>query len=118
MKKDCNLASNLLTNSNLFYVGKLGKPHSLKGFQYINIDIFFRNHNLDDMCAFIGADSLGFLSLDGLYKAMGFSKGRDNENPQFTDHCFTGDYPTDLKDYNDKNLQEQLSLISDNETSI
>ena len=76
------------------------------------------NHNLDDMCAFIGADSLGFLSLDGLYKAMGFSKGRDNENPQFTDHCFTGDYPTDLKDYNDKNLQEQLSLLSDNETSI
>ena len=68
------------------------------------------NHNLDDMCAFIGADSLGFLSLDGLYKAMGFSK--------FTDHCFTGDYPTDLKDYNDKNLQEQLSLLSDNETSI
>jgi len=76
------------------------------------------NHNLDDMCAFIGAYSLGFLSLDGLYKAMGFSKGRDNENPQFTDHCFTGDYPTDLKDYNDKNLQEQLSLLSDNETSI
>ena len=76
------------------------------------------NHNLDDMCAFIGADSLGFLSLDGLYKAMGFSKGRDDENPQFTDHCFTGDYPTDLKDYNDKNLQEQLSLLSDNETSI
>mgnify|MGYP005626466301 FL=1 len=76
------------------------------------------NHNLDDMCAFIGADSLGFLSLDGLYKAMGFSKGRDNENPQFTDHCFTGDYPTDLKDYNDKNLQEQLSLLSDNETSF
>ena len=76
------------------------------------------NHNLDDMCAFIGADSLGFLSLDGLYKAMGFSKGRDNENPQFTDHCSTGDYPTELKDYNDKNLQEQLSLLSDNETSI
>ena len=76
------------------------------------------NHSLDDMCTFIGADSLGFLSLDGLYKAMGYPKGRDNENPQFTDHCFTGDYPTDLKDYNDKNLQEQLSLLSDNEASI
>ena len=75
------------------------------------------NHNLDDMCNFIGADSLGFLSLDGLYKAMGYPKGRDNLNPQFTDHCFTGDYPTDLKDYNDKNLQEQLSLLSDNEAS-
>ena len=73
------------------------------------------NHSLDDMCSFIGADSLGFLSLDGLYKAMGFPNGRNNENPQFTDHCFTGEYPTDLKDYNDENLQEQLSLLSDNE---
>ena len=73
------------------------------------------NHSLDDMCSFIGADSLGFLSLDGLYKAMGFPNGRNNENPQFTDHCFTGEYPTDLKDYNDQNLQEQLSLLSDNE---
>ena len=73
------------------------------------------NHSLDDMCSFIGADSLGFLSLDGLYKAMGFPNGRNNEKPQFTDHCFTGEYPTDLKDYNDQNLQEQLSLLSDNE---
>ena len=73
------------------------------------------NHNIDAMCSFIGADSLGFLSLDGLYKAMGFPDGRDDLNPQFTDHCFTGDYPTDLKDYRDENLQEQLSLLSDNE---
>ena len=73
------------------------------------------NHNVDAMCSFIGADSLGFLSLDGLYKAMGFPNGRDDLNPQFTDHCFTGDYPTDLKDYRDENLQEQLSLLSDNE---
>ena len=73
------------------------------------------NHNVDAMCSFIGADSLGFLSLDGLYKAMGFPDGRDDLNPQFTDHYFTGDYPTDLKDYRDENLQEQLSLLSDNE---
>ncbi|MDA8852318.1 amidophosphoribosyltransferase [Hyphomicrobiales bacterium] len=73
------------------------------------------NHNVDAMCSFIGADSLGFLSLDGLYKAMGFPDGRDDLNPQFTDHCFTGDYPTDLKDYRDENLHEQLSLLSDNE---
>ena len=75
------------------------------------------NHSLDDMCSFIGADTLGFLSLDGLYKAMGFPKGRNDKKPQFTDHCFTGDYPTDLKDYTDENLQEQLSLLSDNDTT-
>ena len=34
-----------------------------------------------------------FLSLEGTYKAMGFKK-RNDKTPQFTDHCFTGDYPT------------------------
>ena len=36
------------------------------------------NHSINDMCSFIGADSLGFLSLDGLYKAMGCKNGRNN----------------------------------------
>ena len=76
------------------------------------------NHSVEDMCAFIGADSLGFLSLNGIYKAMGYKKWRDNKNPQFTDHCFTGDYPTNLKDYKDEKIQEQLSLLSDNEINL
>ena len=38
-------------------------------------------------------DSLGFLSVDGLYSAMG-EGARNAQNPQFTDHAFTGDYPT------------------------
>jgi len=54
-------------------------------------------YNMDEMRAYIGADSLAFLSVDGIYKAMGYD-GRDNDNPQFTDHCFTGDYPTPLTD--------------------
>ena len=45
-------------------------------------------------CAqFIGADSLAFLSVEGIYRAMGYER-RDPTRPQFTDHCFTGDYPT------------------------
>ena len=76
------------------------------------------NHSINDMCSFIGADSLGFLSLDGLYKAMGYENGRDNNNPQFTDHCFTGDYPTDLRDYKDEKIQEQLSLLSDSDINM
>lgn len=54
-------------------------------------------YNLEEMQNYIGADSLAFLSVDGIYRAMGY-EGRDNENPQFTDHCFTGDYPTPLTD--------------------
>jgi amidophosphoribosyltransferase len=54
-------------------------------------------HDLEGMRAYIGADSLAFLSIDGIYRAMGESH-RDHEQPQFTDHCFTGDYPTPLTD--------------------
>ncbi len=54
-------------------------------------------HSLEEMRAFIGADSLAFLSVDGIYRAMGFEK-RDPVRPQFTDHCFTGEYPTPLTD--------------------
>ena len=49
------------------------------------------------MRAYIGVDSLAFLTVDGIYRAMGYA-GRDNAAPQFTDHCFTGDYPTPLTD--------------------
>ena len=74
------------------------------------------NKSLDEMCKYIGADSLGFLSLDGLYQSMGYKKGRNNDSPEYTDHCFTGDYPTNLNDYKSEKIQEQLSLLSENES--
>ena len=54
-------------------------------------------HDLEQMRAYIGADSLAFLSIEGIYRAMGEER-RDPAQPQFTDHCFTGDYPTPLTD--------------------
>ena len=48
--------------------------------------------NIADMCSEIGADSLAFISIDGLYRAMG-EASRNSDNPQFCDACFTGDYP-------------------------
>jgi amidophosphoribosyltransferase len=54
-------------------------------------------HDLEGMRDYIGADSLAFLSVEGIYRAMGYD-GRDAARPQFTDHCFTGDYPTPLTD--------------------
>jgi amidophosphoribosyltransferase len=51
---------------------------------------------IDEMAASIGVDTLEFLSIDGLYNAIG-GHGRNASRPQFTDHCFTGDYPTDVK---------------------
>ncbi len=68
-------------------------------------------HSVEEMCEFIGADSLAFLSVDGLYRAMGYD-GRDEVRPQYTDHCFTGDYPTPLTDLTEA-TPRQLSLIAE-----
>lgn len=55
------------------------------------------DRSVEEVRQMLGVDSLAFLSLDGLYKA--FRKGkRDDSAPAFTDHCFTGDYPTKLTD--------------------
>lgn len=68
-------------------------------------------HSIEEMRELIGCDSLAFLSVDGLYRAMGYD-GRDEARPQFTDHCFTGDYPTPLTDQLDSQPR-QLSLIAE-----
>ncbi len=69
-------------------------------------------HSLEEMRAFIGCDSLAFLSVDGLYRAIGFEK-RDPVRPQMTDHCFTGDYPTPLTDMIGEGAKQQLSLLAE-----
>jgi amidophosphoribosyltransferase len=67
-------------------------------------------HTVDEMADLIGADSLAFISLDGLYRALGRA-GRDPDSPQFCDACFTGDYPISLPDLQD-NSERQLSLLT------
>jgi amidophosphoribosyltransferase len=66
---------------------------------------------LEEMTANLGVDSLGFLSVDGLYWAMG--QERNAAQPQFTDHCFTGEYPTPLLDHSSDRAAKdfQLSLL-------
>jgi amidophosphoribosyltransferase len=71
------------------------------------------NHDVEGMRKFIGADSLAFLSVDGIYRAMGEER-RDQARPQFTDHCFTGDYPTPLTDRTGHEASpRQLSLLAE-----
>jgi amidophosphoribosyltransferase len=70
-------------------------------------------HDLEGMRKFIGADSLAFLSVEGIYRAMGYET-RDPARPQFTDHCFTGDYPTGLTDQAAQDhVPRQLSLLAE-----
>ena len=60
-------------------------------------ELISSNINLNKINEIVGATSVFFLSLEGTYKAMGYER-RDQKNPQFSDHCFTGEYPIDISD--------------------
>ncbi len=68
-------------------------------------------HDVDEMARLIGADSLAFISIDGLYRALG-KAGRDPQTPHYCDACFTGDYPIALPDMQD-NIGRQRSLLAE-----
>ena len=68
--------------------------------------------DIEGMRKYINATTLQFLSIEGLYKSMGYEK-RNLSYPQFTDHCFTGEYPIKPIDANDKDfIDNQPSLMS------
>ena len=69
--------------------------------------------SVEEMAAFIRVDSLSFLSIDGLYRAVR-EPGRNNACPQFCDACFTGDYPTRLTDHDAVDNVRTLSLLANN----
>ena len=55
------------------------------------------NYSVQEMAKLINADSLSFITIDGLYRALGH-KSRDNKESQFCDACFTSDYPIEVVD--------------------
>jgi len=75
-------------------------------------ELLASKYDLENMRKFVNATTLKFLSIEGLYKSMGYEK-RSKSYPQFTDHCFTGEYPIRPADANDENLfKNELSLMS------
>ena len=74
-------------------------------------ELLAANKNNDEICKYIGAKSLKYLSIDGLYKAIGF-ENRNKNYPQLTDHYFTGDYPVKPIDNLGDDKITQLSLLS------
>ncbi len=75
-------------------------------------DLLAANMTIEEMRDYVGATSLAFLSVDGLYRALGFDR-RDDRLPAFTDHCFTGDYPTGLTDIEGASNGHQMSLLAE-----
>ncbi len=69
-------------------------------------------HDVQEMAELIGADSLAFISIDGLYQALGRTE-RDPAAPHYCDACFTGEYPIALPDQA-ANMDRQLSLLAEN----
>ncbi len=79
-------------------------------------ELLAHNKNNEEMCNHINAKSLRFLSLEGLYRALGYEK-RNNAYPQLSDHYFTGDYPVKPSDILGEGKITQLSLLSSKSNS-
>ncbi len=75
-------------------------------------ELLAHSMDVEEMRQYIQADSLAFVSIDGLYRAVG-EPARNNARPQFCDACFTGSYPIDLTDLNGGGTDSQLSLLAE-----
>ncbi|HEY2033049.1 MAG TPA: amidophosphoribosyltransferase [Rhizomicrobium sp.] len=75
-------------------------------------DLLAHRMNVEEMRQYIDADSLAFVSIDGLYRAMGEQK-RNAQEPQFCDACFSGNYPIELTDVTGGRKDGQLSLLAE-----
>jgi amidophosphoribosyltransferase len=74
-------------------------------------ELLAARHDVEAMMKLIGVDSLAYLSLDGLYRAMG-EPGRDAEQPQYCDACFSGEYPIARVDHDQGDEGSALSSLT------
>jgi amidophosphoribosyltransferase len=75
-------------------------------------ELLAHSMSTEDIAKQIGADSLAYVSLDGLYRAMGKADGRNPAKPAYCDACFSGDYPVELIDFEMKNCSgEKISKL-------
>lgn len=73
--------------------------------------------SVPEMKDYIGVDSLSYISIDGVYRAIGEEKGRSKEAPQFCDACFTGDYPVELVDHIKRDEAHVASHLNEDKAS-
>ncbi len=69
-------------------------------------------YSIEQMREFIQADSLSFLSIEGLYRAVG-EADRKQSCPQHCDACFTGEYPTRLTDQEEQDQPDQMTMLNE-----
>ncbi len=71
-------------------------------------ELLAHQKSVEEICNFIGADSLSYISFDGLYRAVGETR-RNAKSPQYCDACFTGEYPAELTDHENKNDSAKIT---------
>jgi amidophosphoribosyltransferase len=74
-------------------------------------ELMAAQHSVAEMAKLIGVDSLAYISIDGLYRAVG-EAARNPDAPQYCDACFTGEYPIPLVDRENNAGPQQLSLLA------
>ena len=79
-------------------------------------ELLSSNKNIKEICDYLGANSINFLTIEGLYKAL-INEKRNNNYPQFSDHYFTGEYPIKALDKLGNEKETQLSLLSNKSNS-
>ena len=75
-------------------------------------ELLAHKKTVEEICQFIEADSLEYVSIDGLYRALGEER-RDNDQPLYEDACFTGDYPAELVDYNNNYIDTKVTGLKE-----
>lgn len=73
-------------------------------------------YSVEEIRQHIGADSLAYISLDGMYNAVG-NADRNNEAPQYCDACFTGEYPVDLIDHENNHTNAEVTVLREKDFS-
>lgn len=75
-------------------------------------ELLAHSHSVKEIQQKIGADSLAYVSMDGLYRAMGETR-RNEKTPQFCDACFSGDYVVELVDYKNNTSGKKVSALKE-----
>lgn len=75
-------------------------------------ELLAHNHSPEEIADIIKADSVSYISLDGLYRAVGQAR-RNSDDPQYCDACFSGEYPIFLTDREEKHDKMKISRLKE-----
>ena len=80
-------------------------------------ELLAHKRNVEDIGTFIDVDSMAYISIDGLYRAVG-ETGRNNKTPQYCDACFTGEYALELTDHINQKTGAKVSDLNERRQKV